>query len=139
MKQILIRSLWIAGVLLLPALLSPQAISKDQTNSDRIVECVAKIMNLEKPTLMPSVIYLPQPDIEQIGRMSAGVRARSGAPIGLYFPPNLIMMSVAARPDDLVHEIAHHFQHHHKKPILGEEAEREAEFVRRAALSNGCL
>ncbi|MDA0240645.1 MAG: hypothetical protein O3A84_11560 [Proteobacteria bacterium] len=60
---------------------------------------------------------------------------RRGVPVALYIPPQIILMSTSARADDLAHEIAHHFQYHNDRPFTGDEAERDAETVRRAAIA----
>jgi len=87
------------------------------------------------PSASPHIRYIPQIEIEKIMAAMKSATHRRGVPVALYIPPQIILMSNAARADDLAHEIAHHFQYHHKRPFTGEDAELEAETVRRAAIA----
>jgi hypothetical protein len=115
--------------------LNHPAMAVNLTKTSDLVGCIAKIMNLSRPTTEPVIRTVSQIDMEKIAGGFASIRARGGAPVGLYLPPGIIVISKAARPDDLAHEIAHHYQFHHKRPTQGEAAEDEAEAVRREAVS----
>tara|TARA_R110000787_G_scaffold84006_6_gene180330 strand:- start:1887 stop:2375 length:489 start_codon:yes stop_codon:yes gene_type:complete len=112
----------------------PQFAAADQQRTAQLVKCIAKIMDLPIPTTTPHIRYIPQIQIEKIMTAMKSAPHRRGVPVALYIPPQTILMSNAARADDLAHELAHHFQHHNNRPFTSEDAEREAETVRRAAI-----
>jgi hypothetical protein len=118
--------------------LAQTADSSELQKGSELVACIAKIMKLPLPPTEPVIRQVSQVDIEKIAGGFASVRARGGAPVGLYIPPGIIFISKSARPDDIAHEMAHHFQFHNQPPTQGEAAEDEAEAVRRDAASS-CL
>ena len=96
--------------------LSQTAAANDLLKGSELVACIAKIMKLPLPPNEPVIREVSQVDIEKIAGGFASVRARGGAPVGLYIPPGIIFISKSARPDDIAHEMAHHFQFHNKRP-----------------------
>lgn len=112
-----------------------QLAAADQQPTTDLVKCIAKIMDLPIPKTTPHIRYIPQIQIEQIMAVMKSAPHRRGVPVALYIPPQTILMSNAARADDLAHELAHHFQHHNNRPFTSEEAEHEAETVRRASIA----
>ena len=113
----------------------PQFAAADQPRTAQLVKCIAKIMDLPIPKTTPHIRYIPQIQIEKIMAVMKSAPHRRGVPVALYIPPQTILMSNAARADDLAHELAHHFQHHNNRPFTSEDAEHEAETVRRAAIA----
>jgi hypothetical protein len=130
---------FLAAVLLLtltnPAL-SQTATAANSPKTSNLIGCIAKIMELPRPPTDPVIRTVSQIDMEKIAGGFASIRARGGAPVGLYLPPGLIFISTAAQPDDLAHEIAHHYQFHNKISTQGKAAEDQAEAVRREAVSS---
>ena len=113
----------------------PQAAVADLLPVPELIKCIAKIMNLQQPTTLPHIRHIPQIEIEKVMTSMKPAPHRRGVPVALYIPPQIILMSTSARADDLAHEIAHHFQYHNDRPFTGDEAERDAETVRRAAIA----
>lgn len=95
--------------------LSQTAAASDLLKGSEFVACIAKIMKLPLPPTEPVIREVSQVDIEKIAGGFASVRDRGGAPVGLYIPPGIIFISKSARPDDIAHEMAHHFQFHNKR------------------------